>query len=80
MEKIDVTARFTPKGLVIPVSFTWQGQLYQVDSIGRRWKAKDGLHILVMTPGNRAYHLIFNDIDNTWMLIRGTEVPTVPRM
>jgi hypothetical protein len=80
MEKIDVTAHFTPDGHVSPVSFTWQGKLYRVDSIGRRWKAKDGLHILVMTPGNRAYHLVFKDADNTWGLIRGAEIPTVPRV
>lgn len=80
MEKIDVTARFSPDGVVSPVNFTWEGRTYRVDSIGRRWKAKDGLHMLVMTPGNRAYHLVFNDRENTWGLIRGTEIPTVPRV
>ena len=79
METIEVTARFDLEGRITPVSFIWQGRSYRVDGTGRRWEAKDGLHILVMAPGNRAFHLIFNSQTCIWMLIRGGEVPTVPR-
>jgi len=80
MERINVTANSTLTGQVNPVSFIWQGRAYSIASIGRRWQAKDGLHMLVMTPENRAFHLVFNDQENAWYLIRGGEVPTVPRV
>lgn len=80
MDTIEVTARFDSQGQVTPISFTWQGIVYTVESIGRRWEAKDGLHILVMDHNNRAYHLVFNEKASTWKLIRGTEIPTVPRV
>ena len=80
METIEVTARFDTQGNITPLSFVLQGRLYQVDSVGRRWEAKDGMHILVMIPGNRAHHLVFNYKSLTWTLLRGTETPTVPRI
>ena len=80
MDTVEVTARFDPQGNITPISFIWQGQVYTVASIGRRWQAKDGMHILVMVQGNRAYHLVYNDTSSTWKLIRGTEIPTVPRV
>jgi len=80
MDTIEVTARFDSQGNITPISFTWQGIVYTVESIGRRWEAKDGLHMLVMVIGNRAYHLVFNEKASTWKLIRGTEIPTVPRV
>jgi hypothetical protein len=80
MDTIEVTARFDSQGNITPISFTWQGSVYTVESIGRRWEAKDGLHMLVMVVGNRAYHLVYNGKSKTWKLIRGTEIPTVPRV
>ena len=80
METIEVTARFDPEGKITPISFVWRGRVYPVESIGRSWEARDGLHMLVMVPGNRAYHLIYNPQDKTWKLVRGTEIPTVPRV
>ena len=79
METIEVTAQFDLQGRITPLGFVWQGRSYRVDSTGRRWEAKDGLHILVMVPGNRAFHLIFNRQTSIWQLIRGGEIPTVPR-
>ena len=78
MEPILVKARFDPQGNVIPVRFEWRGQSFLVESIGRRWQLKDGLHILVMVSGGRAFHLRFNANQDQWHLIRGGEVPTVP--
>lgn len=80
METIEVTALFDIQGNITPLSFIWQGRAYRVESTGRRWEAKDGLHILVMVPGNRAHHLVFNPKDCLWKLVRGTEIPTVPRI
>ena len=80
METVEVTARFDTQGGITPTSFVWQGRAYRVDSTGRHWEAKDGQHILVMVPGNRAYHLIFNNRTCIWKLVRGSEIPTVPRV
>ena len=80
METIEVTARFDPQGHIIPLNFVWQGRSYRVEGTGRRWEAKDGLHMLVMVPGNRAFHLIFNCQTGIWKLVRNSEVPTVPRV
>ena len=78
MEEIEVTARFSIQGKIIPINFVWNSRSYRVHTIGRNWQAKDGLHILVMTRRNQAYHLLFNSDSAQWFLIRGGEAPTVP--
>jgi len=80
METIEVTARFDPQGHITPLTFVWQGRSYRVEGTGRRWNAKDGLHILVMVTGNRAFHLIFDCGTGVWKLVRGSEHPTVPQI
>ena len=80
METIEVTARFDQQGRITPLNFVWQGRAYRVEGTGRRWEAKDGLHILVMVPGNRAFHLVFDCINGIWKLIRSSEIPTVPQV
>jgi len=80
MEEIEVTVRFDSQGNIIPLNFVWKGRAYRVDSIGRNWKATDGSHILVMTPGNRAYHLVFKAEVGRWYLLRGGDVPPIPRV
>jgi len=80
MDKIEVTAHFDPDGKITPINFVWLGRSYRIESTGRSWEAKDGLHILVMVPGNRAFHLIFDNRAFVWKLIRGSEIPTVPRV
>ena len=79
METIEVTAHFDPQGRITPLTFVWQGRSYRVEGTGRRWEAKDGIHILVMVTGNRAFHLIFDWGTGIWKLIRGSELPTVPQ-
>lgn len=78
MDPIDVTARFEFDGKISPLSFVWQNRTYRIDSIGRQWKGEDGFHILVMTPGNRAHHLLFMSEKGLWYLVRGGESPTIP--
>ena len=80
METIEVTARFDTQGHITPLNFTWQGRAYRIEATGRRWEAKDGLHILVMALGNRAFHIVFNSQTGIWKMIRGSEIPTVPRI
>jgi hypothetical protein len=78
MDAIEVTVRFDSQGKIIPLSFIWEMQTYRVDSIGRPWSGEDGNHILVLTPGNRAHHLLFMPEKGVWYRIRGGDVPTVP--
>ena len=80
METIEVTAHFDPQGRITPLTFVWQGRSYRVEGTGRRWEAKDGLHILVMVAGNRAFHLIFDCKAGIWKIVHSSEQPTVPRI
>lgn len=73
MEAIEVTARFDTSGRVIPLSFTWQGSTYLVDSTGRRWQNQNGQHILVMVPSGRVFELIYVPSRNRWYLGRSGE-------
>lgn len=66
MEPVEVVARFDAQGQVIPLSFTWQGQTFPVDSIGRGWQDASGEHILAMVPGERVCELIFIPAEKRW--------------
>ena len=74
MEEIEVTARFSPKGEIIPLTFILHGKPYKVDSIGRNWNTKDGYHILVMDLRNKVYHLLFKPEAAKWFLLPNGEV------
>jgi len=78
MDPVEVTVRFTRQGKIIPLSFVWQLRTYRVDSVGRQWQGEDGHHILVMTPGNRAHHLLFMTEKGVWYQVSGGDVPTIP--
>lgn len=70
MEPVEVTARFSGRGELIPINFTWQGVTYPVDSTGRRWQDDKGQHILVMVPGERVFELLFVTGEMRWYLDR----------
>jgi hypothetical protein len=80
METIEVTAHFDTQGYITPLTFVWRGRSYRVEGTGRRWEAKDGIHILAMVVGNRAFHLVFENGTNTWKMVRSSEQPTVPQI
>lgn len=68
METIEVIARFTTDSRVVPLQIIWNGQLYPVESTGRRWEAEDGHHILTMLPGDRVVELLFVPGESRWYL------------
>ena len=70
MQSIEVQARFDDQGKIIPLSFTWQGQTYPVEATGRRWQDDSGHHILVMTPGEKVYELVFAPAEMRWYLLQ----------
>lgn len=80
MEKIELTARFDLEGRITPLNFIWNGRSYRVEGTGRRWVAKDGIHILVMVAGNQTFQLIFNSETNIWNLVRSTKQLAEPHI
>jgi len=78
MNPIDVTARFEAQGKIVPISFVLQRRTFRVDSVGRQWQGKDGYHVMVMTAGNRAHHLLFMPEKGIWYLVKGDDSPTIP--
>jgi hypothetical protein len=66
MEPIEVLARFKHNGVIHPLSFTWKGATYPVESTGRHWRDDQGFHILVMVPGEKVYELHFDPAEMTW--------------
>ena len=69
METIEVTAQFDSQGNITPLSFTWDKVTYRIESTGRRWEAKDILHILVMTTGDQVFHLTYNREIGIWNIL-----------
>jgi len=66
IDPIEVTARFETDGKITPIRFAWRGRTYLVDSTGRRWQDADGLHILVMVPGDQVIELVFAASNLRW--------------
>jgi hypothetical protein len=66
MEPIEVTVKFDTQGHLTPLSFTWKGQAFPVDSTGRRWEDEHGEHILVMIPIERVCELVYIPAERRW--------------
>jgi len=68
MEPVEVTARFSIDGKIVPLNFSWRQKSYKITSVGRSWEDEAGHHILVMTPGDRIYELFFVPAESLWYL------------
>jgi hypothetical protein len=68
VDVIEVIARFAKDGKIYPQSISWQGIDFPVESTGRRWQDQEGLHILVMVPGERVLELIYQADQGMWYL------------
>jgi hypothetical protein len=68
MEPIEVTASFDKNSTITPLHFTWKGNIYRVESIGRRWLDDTGQHILVMVSSGRIYELTFMSREGLWYI------------
>jgi len=66
MESIEVNLRRGRRKKVEPISFVCKGRTYQIVSVGRRWGARKGDHILVMDADDRTYHLFYALEDEQW--------------
>lgn len=78
MDKIQVTARFTKEGRIIPTKFVFHDTIITVQDWGRQWEDKEGRHILVMDARKKTYHLLFNVEEFTWYLVQDISSPAVP--
>jgi hypothetical protein len=58
--KVEVEATFTSDGWPMPSVLLWDGDLLRVLETGRRWKADDGIHLLVRVPDGRVFELRTN--------------------
>jgi hypothetical protein len=56
----EVDATYTPDGWPQPAWLLWEGEWLRVIDVGRRWKADDGIHVLVRVPDSRVFELHTN--------------------
>jgi hypothetical protein len=70
MQPIEVKASFDSDGKIKPLSIRWQNQEQRVETLGRRWQAEDGLHILVLLQSGFAIELRFAPADSSWYLVK----------
>ncbi|MGD8456743.1 MAG: hypothetical protein PVF83_10185 [Anaerolineales bacterium] len=76
MDPIEVSSRVNQAGEQIPFLFTWEGNSYRVDGVGRRWEENEGEHILVMVqPDNQVYELRFEPTSSCWQMVKKHEPP-----
>ena len=80
MDTVEVTAHFDTQGRITPITFVRGSRPYNVEGTGRRWRAKDETHILVMAAGNRVFHLIFYSASGIWKLVPRIEPLREPQI
>jgi len=68
MEPVEVAARFGLDGKIVPLNFSWREKSYKITSVGRSWEDEAGRHILVMTPGDRIFELVFTPAESRWYI------------
>lgn len=78
MKKIEVVAKFTETGKIIPQNFRIGKNSYRIHSSGRQWEDEKGKHFLVMDIYAKTHHLCFNAQECTWHLIGGSHAPAAP--
>ena len=77
MEVVEVELRKGHRKEVEPISFVCKGRTYRIVSIGRRWNAEKGEHILVMDADDRTYHLFYAQEDAQWYWVNTNYNPFV---
>jgi hypothetical protein len=70
MEAVEVTARFDPQGEITPLNFIRDQKTIPVTGVGRRWNDSQGVHILVMVPGEQIFEMLFANAQNRWYVSR----------
>ena len=68
MKNIEVVARFTEKGTIIPISIKINGKKIPVHSSGRSWTDEEKFHILIMLTTDTVKELIFDFNSMKWFI------------
>jgi hypothetical protein len=55
-----VEAVFSADGWPRPTMLRWEGETLAVVDVGRRWRANNGVHVLVRVPDDRVFELHTN--------------------
>ena len=76
-EEIEVTARFTADGGVVPTGFSINGRPQRLASSGRTWRDPQGLHFLVMNLEGQVFELIYQPLNARWRLSRKGSPPSL---
>lgn len=77
MEPVEVVVHLDIDGTIEPLRFTWKGQTYQLESVGRIWDDAQGRHFLAMTPIEQVVELIYVSSNSQWFLRRFGSRPSV---
>ncbi len=75
LQPVEVTARWEPAEGFLPSKIIYAGDVYLIESTGRRWEDEHGLHILCMIAGGQVFELIFRLQPAGWFL-RTPAAPT----
>jgi hypothetical protein len=75
MKAVEVTARFTSEGEIIPLQFRVDSATVRVQTTGRRWTTEQGIHILVLDTASRAHHLLYIPGQTAWYRVQDLEPP-----
>jgi hypothetical protein len=75
-EPIGVEAHFDIEGQITPRRFEWQGNLFAVEGVGRRWTEGSERCFNVMAMGGRLFELRLDEETLCWSIARGP----LPRM
>ena len=75
-EQIRIATIFTPGRLIKPVWFDWHNRKHTILETTYHWKEQTGAATLLhfsVTDGEALYDLIYNTLDQSWLL-NGIEV------
>lgn len=75
-EAIAVEVRFEPDGRLRPLAFELGGRRHAVAAVGRQWAESERRHVLVMTPDERIYELVFDPGEGVWEVGRRPSADT----
>lgn len=53
-----------------PRAFVWQGERYEVEEVGRRWRTPAEYGFRVRTTAGEYFTLLYHELEDTWTLHR----------
>jgi PncC family amidohydrolase len=75
---VQVETKRDSKDRLLPASFTWKGERFEVIDWGRHWVEQGRDHVLVRTQEGGTFELAFDHDSAAWWLIRKIRTPRGP--